>query len=842
MLESGQTQRRINISYFEGVNALVSFNVGSNTEFVHAENARSKVVGTVEKREGQTVLGTTTASTPFVTSANYGIFFFQNDNNLGLYRISNVVSSSLSINVSDYLFLFDVIAPKVSMSGLIDSYGSSNRTADIIVKGGSSFEYIGQSFTNNNDIILSQAQFSLSKLGNPTGNAYFQIYAHSGTYGTNGVPTGSPLVSIPFSLVPLSTTPIVATINLGSNGILLKGGVKYFANIWYHGGDGSNYLKVGVDNTSPAASGNFSSSADGVNWNWTVAYDMIFYVSGIGVEDSNFSTLSPLTLGSTEQINLSEQVNNLDAPVSGGKLATVYYINSARQWVPLSGGGSNIIGGTFDYAYAEGCVFLVNLQDRNRYIKSDGTTVVDSSDGTGHLYNTPNASVVNYYKSRLYLGDFIQSGVRYKTTVLRSSYAMGIISLFNNDYLHTDTDYASGMEVDVTDTNYLYADAGANTYDIYRGPTLISTITVTKVNQTSIVATWTGTPDFHASDEIWVSGTYLGAKVFRWIDNPTVTGKDIKQYDTFKLAGGASDSITMLTNIGNVMLISNKNSIASWNDYTLENFDLDVGCVSKKGYIKAAGTLYFLHYTGVYSTTGSTPSIISNKVQPYITGATKSGKESCAAGKKGLNIFFTLGDVTLYKGDGSINKILKDVCLEYNLIQQNWYVHTNVKASEFATFVEESDSDRLEFTDTAGNHAVKEFLSGDTDDGDEIHFRVDTMKLTTGIQVYSRVRSMVAFEYSTKPLALYTEVERGNSIQAFINLENGEEYYPLEGQISKGLSVIKIHNKDDSRGKPPTCRLLSISLRDSSKQRCKISRMTLIYVPTTDEKEDNEPI
>lgn len=602
MQESGEKlQKKINIPFFEGVNSLVGFNIGKKTEMVHAENARSKTIGTIEKREGQTVLGTDTSNQSFVTTDNYGLFSFQGTTGQGLYRISDV----------------------------------------------------------------------------------------------------------------------------------------------------------------------------------------------------------------------------------GGSLATIYYINSSNQWVPLIGSGANIPIGVFDYAYAEGCVFLTNFNSPNRYIEADGTTVLTSTSTGGHLYNTPQASRINFYKDRLYVADFTQSGTRYKTSILRSSYPMGIISLLDADYVNL----ASGSTISVTDTKYFYTNSGVNTYDVYRGSTLITTITVTQINDTSLVATWSGTISFLASDEIWISGTYTGAKVFRWVNNPTTTGKGVKRYDTFKLTGGEDNEITMLTNVGNVMLIASKSTMSSWNDYTLENFDLGIGNVSKKGYVKMIGTLFFLDYTGVYATSGGVPKLVSNKIEKYITGATTTGKENCVAGKKGRSVFFTLGDVTLYQADGSINKVLPDVCLEFNLVQENWYVHTNVKANNFATFVEESDSDRLEFTDTSGDHNVKEFLCGETDDGTEINFRVDTMKITT---------QPTNFEYSSKLIALLVETERGSSVQAFVNIGNNEEYYPLEGRITKGLSVIKITDKDSSRGKPPMSRLVSFSLRDTSKQTCKISRMSLVFIPTTEEYMDNE--
>ena len=642
MLEKGRSQQRLNIPYLEGVNSLVDFNIGKNTEFVHAENARSKTVGTIEKREGQTVLGTNLNGQPFVTTANYGLFSFRNDNNQGLYRISVNENSILSINVAENVFI------------------------------------------------------------------------------------------------------------------------------------------------------------------------------------SNTSFPDPFSIGVADTLNIKDVVNN-----NTGTLATIYYINSNNQWIPLTGYGTNIPGGVFDYTYAENCTFLVNQNSDNRYIGADGVTVITSTSGGGHLYGTPPASRINFYKNRLYLADYIHSGVRYKTTIFRSSYPMGIVALFNNDYATA----ASGTTINVTDTKYFYTDAEANTYDVYRGYTLIATITVTGINETSIVATWSGTPSFLSSDEIWVGGTYNGPKVFRWMNNSSVTGRDVKQYDTMKLSGGENDPITMLVNIGNIMLASNRSVMSAWNDYTLENFDLDIGCVSKKGYVKMIGTLYFMHYTGIYATTGGIPTLISNKIEKYITGATRDEKENSAAGKKGRSIFFTLGDVTLYKIDGSLNKILKNVCVEYNLTQQNWYVHTNVKASQFAVFLERFNSDRLEFIDTEGNHAVKEFLAGDTDDGDTVHFRIDTMKLT------SQPKS---FEYSCKPNALIAEVERGSAMQVYINLDNGEEFYPVEGTLEKGLSIVKITNKDGGRGKPPTCRLLSLSIRDSSPQICKLSRMTIVYLPTTDEEADND--
>jgi len=648
--ESGQQQKRLDIAYFEGTNSLVSHTIAKKTEFYHTENARSKTIGSIEKREGQVVLGTNSSNKPFVTTQNDGLFAFLHNQTNSLYRISANENSTLSINVKDVLLCGD-----------------------------------------------SPAIFNTT------------------------LPTYS-----------------------------------------------------------------------------------------VGVSDS--VSVSENILGTLDNFNFYL-----------GSNVTIYSLNASNQWIPLTGSGTNILGGSFDHTYAEGNVFLVNRNSQNRYIKADGTTVITSTEGSGHVFNTPPASKVNFYKNRLYLADFTQSGVRYPTTILRSSFPMGIVALVNADYAA-----ATPTTIKITDNKYFYTDSGANSYEIYRGPNKITTITVTGINETDITVTGTITGVL-ASDEIWITGTYTGSKIFRWVNNPSISGRDFKQYDTFKLSGGESDPVTMMTNIGNIMLLANKTSMSSWNDYVLESFDMNVGCVSKKGYIKNLGILYFLHYTGIYQTTGGVPTLISNKIERYINGATTDGKEASAAGSKGRSVFFTLGDVTLYKPDGSLEKILRDVCIEFNIVQQNFFIHTNVKASEFETFVETSNSDRCEFTDTSGNKSVKEFLSSELDDGKEISMRIDTQKLTM----------QPSFENVNNLISILVDVDRGAAGQVFLNLDNQEEYFPLEGELKKGLSNIKITNKDEDRGKPPITRLVSVSIRDSSRQIFKCSRLSLIYSTTNNDVPDN---
>jgi len=592
-------------------------------------------------------------------------------------------------------------------------------------------------------------------------------------------------------------------------------------------------------------------------------------------------------------------------------LENLYYLNNTNTWQTLSGKGSNIIAGKISTSPSQKNMFIVNYNDKNRYIAPDGVTVYDSDDAGGHLYNSPQAKFVVYYKGNLYLANykvdmgtilsltFISGGTGYTTgagigttgghgsgafvnytavagvitsismntsgtgyqsgdiitinggggnatfsavitqttypiNVLQSSEPLGMVTIFSNDYPslgQPPIPLFGTLTIDVPDVSYIYPVTGANNYDIYRGYDLVANITVTNVSALSLDISYNfigAFTEFKTGDEIWIAGTYIGEKIFRWPFNPTPNGSKIIQTNWFQLSGGDDDEITMMANVGNDILVSNKNNLCSWNGYILQNFDLGMGCVAPGGSVKMLGTLYFIHYSGIYASTGSVPKYISAKVDRYFKGASKAGLESSVAGKKGRSIFFTLGDVQLYYPDGSFEKTMNYVCVEFNSLQENWFVHTNIKATDFVTFVENSDTDRLMLTDSSGNHAVKEFLAAGstTDDGDNIFMRLDINKLTLNPQ----------WEMNSNPYSIMLDSERGTAIKTFVSLtESNPEFYELEGVMEKGISILKIHNKDSDRITPPACRIFGISLRDSSKQICKINRMAVMFIPTNEE-------
>jgi len=88
----------------------------------------------------------------------------------------------------------------------------------------------------------------------------------------------------------------------------------------------------------------------------------------------------------------------------------------------------------------------------------------------------------------------------------------------------------------------------------------------------------------------------------------------------------------------------------------------------------------------------------------------------------------------------------------------------------------------------------KEFLSGSLDGDQEIHFRADTQTL----------QMIPEFEKYAIPTAIVTKIQRGAAIETFVSLD-GDDFYQLDGNATKGMTVQKIYSKDKSINSTPQC-------------------------------------
>jgi len=500
-----------------------------------------------------------------------------------------------------------------------------------------------------------------------------------------------------------------------------------------------------------------------------------------------------------------------------GASITVYYLNNSSVWTALTGAGTGLSAARVSATVAENCCFLVNGTDVNRFIAADGTTVTTSASfaTTNHVFRSPKAFKINYYKDRLYVADYYLGSSRIKNGVMFSSKPVGIVALTSADV----TLSGSPVTIDVTDTKYIYA---TDSLDVVRGGTKIATIAITAKTETTITAS-SLSANILSSDELWVANTYDGTNgmVFRWAD--VANGTSVKRYDSFKMTGGSNNQINLLTNIGDVMAVSHKDSFMVWNGSNLTGFDSKIGCVSPDGFIKVNNILFFTHYTGVYATTGGEPKLISSKVQDYFDGATQAGLEACAVGKKGLYLFFSIGTVTLYNTDGSTYKTLSNVVLEYNIRQENWFVHINVPASRFENYITSTDPDKIVFTSSV-DYAVYDFLTGTSDNNAEIPFMIMSSDITLNKD----------FELISYPKRFIVETESGNTILPFVSLDRGQ-LYGLNLTANKGCAVIPVVPQE-ANDKYARCRKIRLCLKESSKGYVKISRVALEYSDTAEQE------
>jgi phage minor structural protein len=166
------------------------------------------------------------------------------------------------------------------MTTLIDSYSEVNaddsQWLDTL-----GTEGVGQSFTGTG-IYLHSCKFYINKTGLPATFAYAKIYAHKGTYGTNGTPVSIALaISDPLPVEDLAETPALVLFTFsGANRIWLENGTKYVLTIEYYGANGSNYIEVWNDESSPTHGGNFCYKIYGDSWASDFSEDLIFYLYG----------------------------------------------------------------------------------------------------------------------------------------------------------------------------------------------------------------------------------------------------------------------------------------------------------------------------------------------------------------------------------------------------------------------------------------------------------------------------------------------------------------------------------------------------------------------------------
>ena len=165
---------------------------------------------------------------------------------------------------------------------IVDSYSETNVDGYETLYAGGQYHRIewGQTFSCTVDTTITSSDFYIYLTGSPSGSVYARIYNITGAFGTNAVPTGTPLATSDAIVATNISTgaSLVSFTFSGTNQIVLKAGTNYAVTIYMNSGSSSDYLNIGRDGSAQSHPGNEFYYKNGVWYN--ASDDLAFYVYG----------------------------------------------------------------------------------------------------------------------------------------------------------------------------------------------------------------------------------------------------------------------------------------------------------------------------------------------------------------------------------------------------------------------------------------------------------------------------------------------------------------------------------------------------------------------------------
>lgn len=134
-----------------------------------------------------------------------------------------------------------------------------------------------QSFNSATAATLHHVDFYAYRALSPSGDATATLYAHSGTYGSSSVGTGTALAtSDAVTATSIGTSAGWVTFTFtGANKYALAGAdTKYVLCMEFAGGTTTDNLRCGADWTSPTHGGNYASYYS--SWSYDAGGDVLF--------------------------------------------------------------------------------------------------------------------------------------------------------------------------------------------------------------------------------------------------------------------------------------------------------------------------------------------------------------------------------------------------------------------------------------------------------------------------------------------------------------------------------------------------------------------------------------
>lgn len=187
----------------------------------------------------------------------------------------NVVYTTPTITQAAYRFYAD----DTGTPALADSYPSSNWNAGGTIGLFSTQTAAAQSFMGDGKK-LAQAGFYLRRNGSPDGAVTAALFAHSGSFGAGGIPTGTALAT---STTTVSTSSLATTLTWTyfdfDGSFTLAAGTAYCIAVTSTVSTAvPNTAEAGGDSTSPTHGGSLLLRSSGGTWTASTGIDMMFEV------------------------------------------------------------------------------------------------------------------------------------------------------------------------------------------------------------------------------------------------------------------------------------------------------------------------------------------------------------------------------------------------------------------------------------------------------------------------------------------------------------------------------------------------------------------------------------
>lgn len=206
----------------------------------------------------------------------------------------------------------------------------------------------------------------------------------------------------------------------------------------------------------------------------------------------------------------------------------------------------------------------------------------------------------------------------------------------------------------------------------------------------------------------------------------------------------------------------------------------NIGAIAQEGIVACQGIVYFFSGIDIRRTNGGFPEQISRAgVQDIIDAIPTANWVNVAAGTDGLNVYFSVGDVTLGLNTDD-QRVLNNCVLKFSPRDQNWSVHTYADEFQFFSLYTNSDGRLMRGADTAGR--VQTLNLGTADRGTiDINYEMTTQDMEFGNRAHLKGIS--------DQLVVFTKNGQDSSIQALCDGVLTQIPMTLTARVNYGKDV-----------------------------------------------------